>query len=137
MTRYTKYEGNRVAFADPYGEELGDHDLISVLLLRLSRYEDTGLTPSDIHAMVARMQSVERMTGATYAHITDLLQHENVAQPSRVSLTLAKVVDFELCAGTGELRDALQSINDHHYDVITVTQFGNTFIVFFRRPADG
>lgn len=130
MTRYTKYDGKRTVFADPYGEELAGDVLISVLLHRLARYEDTGLTPSEIHAMVARTQAVEHMTGATFAHVTDLLQRKKEAQS-------ATVVDFELCAGTGELRDALQSINDHHYDVITVTQFGNTFIVFFRRPADG
>lgn len=130
MRRYTKYEGQRIVFADPYGEELMDHDLIPVLLRRLARYEDTGLSPSEVHAMVERVQTVEHMTGATFAHVADLLQREKKPQP-------AAVVDFALCDGTGELRDALQSIIDQHYDVITVTQYGNTFIVFFRRPVDG
>lgn len=137
MVRYTKYDGKRTVFADPYGEELAGDDLISVLLHRLARYEDTGLSPADIRVMAERVQTVEHMTGATFAHVTDLLQREKLTQSAHVFKAPEKVVAFELCDGTGELRDALQKINLHGYDTITVTQFGNTFLVFFRRPVDG
>lgn len=45
--------------------------------------------------------------------------------------------DFELCEGLTEMRDAMRSINQSGYELVTVTQCGDLYTVFFRRTADG
>ena len=130
MTRYTKYENNRVVFADPHKECLEDEVLIEVLLLRLARYEDTGLTPNQIHSILQRVKAIDEMTGASFGHTVDLLRREASSSP-------AAVVDFEECEGKNGLTTTLCFLNAQRWEVVAVTQSHNKFIVFFRRPADG
>ena len=130
MTRYTKYNGNRVAFADPYEERLEGQALIEVLLLRLARYEDTGLSPQDIHSILQRVKAIENMTGAPFSRVVELLQPQASLPPSTV-------VDFEECVGQNGLATTLCYLNSRRWNVVAVTQDRNKFIVFFRRPADG
>lgn len=40
--------------------------------------------------------------------------------------------DFELCVGTDELKRTLHNINYSGFDLITVTQDGDVYTVFFR-----
>lgn len=47
------------------------------------------------------------------------------------------VYDFELCDGIGALKKALEAVNCHGYDIVSVTQSGNVYTVFFRRRACG
>ena len=130
MTRYTKYDGKRIAFADPYEEHLEGQVLIEVLLHRLARYEDTGLSPNQIHTILHRVRSIAGMTDATFGRVVDLLQQEASPPP-------AAVVDFEECDGKNGLTTTLCYLNARHWDVVAVTQSHNKFIVFFRRPKDG
>lgn len=47
------------------------------------------------------------------------------------------IYDFEVCAGVEELKKTMDGINHHGYDIIDVTQAGDTYTVFFKRRACG
>ena len=47
------------------------------------------------------------------------------------------VYDFQLCTGRAELVRTMDYINRHGYDLISVTQYQETYTVFFRRRACG
>ena len=43
--------------------------------------------------------------------------------------------DFVRCVGDDELEQLIQTINENGYDLVSVTQKGDTYTVFFRRYA--
>lgn len=43
--------------------------------------------------------------------------------------------DFIRCSGDEELEQAIQTINQNGYDLVSVTQRGDMYTVFFRRYA--
>lgn len=47
------------------------------------------------------------------------------------------IYDFELCEGVEGLKRTMDYINRHGYDLISVTQSGDVYTVFFRRRACG
>ena len=47
------------------------------------------------------------------------------------------VVDFELCVGTEALKQTLAEINRLKYSILTVTQNGEVYTVFFWRYLGG
>lgn len=47
------------------------------------------------------------------------------------------IYDFEMCVGVEELKETMDVINHHGYDLISVTQSGEVYTVFFRRRACG
>lgn len=47
------------------------------------------------------------------------------------------VYDFELCEGIRALEKTIDAVNRHGYDIVSVTQFGDEYTVFFRRRACG
>jgi hypothetical protein len=42
---------------------------------------------------------------------------------------------FVRCVGDDELEQIIQTINENGYDLVSVTQNGDTYTVFFRRYA--
>lgn len=47
------------------------------------------------------------------------------------------IYDFELCDGIGALTKTIEAVNRHGYDIVSVTQSGDVYTVFFRRRACG
>lgn len=47
------------------------------------------------------------------------------------------IYNFEVCNGVEALKSAMEQINRHGYDVVSVTQAGRVYTVFFRRRACG
>lgn len=47
------------------------------------------------------------------------------------------IYDFQVCEGRPELLRTMDYINRHGYDLISVTQYQETYTVFFRRRACG
>lgn len=47
------------------------------------------------------------------------------------------IYDFEVCVGVEGLKQIMDDINYHGYDLISVTQSGEIYTVFFRRRACG
>lgn len=45
------------------------------------------------------------------------------------------VYDYQFCVEDEELEATIREINDRGYTLISVTQYGETYTVFFRRPA--
>lgn len=45
--------------------------------------------------------------------------------------------DFELCVGLDELKETIGEINHNCYTLVGVTQYADTYTVFFRRAPIG
>ena len=45
--------------------------------------------------------------------------------------------DFQICSGREELVATVASINTNGYNIVSVTQHEDTFVLFFRRFGDG
>lgn len=52
-------------------------------------------------------------------------------------LALWFVYDFQICHGQRALREVVDYINHHGYDIVAVCQHANDYTVFFRRRACG
>lgn len=48
-----------------------------------------------------------------------------------------KIYDFTQCDGIKALAAVIDIINRSGYTLVSVTQFGHTYTVFFQRAADG
>lgn len=48
---------------------------------------------------------------------------------------LRMVYDYQFCVEDEELEATIREINDRGYKLISVTQYGETYTVFFGRPA--
>lgn len=47
------------------------------------------------------------------------------------------IYDFDLCGDLSELKETIRAINENGYNIVSVTQSGDTYMVFFRRFASG
>lgn len=47
------------------------------------------------------------------------------------------VYDFQICHGQRALKEVVDYINHHGYDIVAVCRYANDYTVFFRRRACG